>query len=717
MKKFTLILSMALLLGSAASAQITLRGVSAPLATSTTGSITINKPAGVVSGDVMIVNISQSDDNDALGNPTLAGWTLISGADLLGTTERWGAVLYKVAGGSEPASYTFTITNNTGASGSIVAFAGVDATGGVNQAGAPGGPFAVDPGNINTTPSGGGSSTVTALATTTGSANAAVIMFAQAAGENPTFSNWTIGGSISPFTELYDGGTGSNEQSSIGAAWGIKAVAGSTGNGTATLSASERNGGLLVALKAGVAAPVTPPSLWATSSDGTQISAFAVSNGTYISGPTNVFAASFPGTTTGGSSTAALGRTDLPTAANGHFYYLPNSGTNGVVEVYAATATGSTIARVGSLDVNGGANNTTLGFVRLGMGPDGTGWILAGDGTTLYLAKFTPNGTSPVTITVEDASVSLVGGAVATFQNGDIAVSGNGTLYALANNGSGVTQIFIGAPNGSSTQLTKRWDLVDAVNAPFTGSVNGVAFDAQGSLYLSTAVGLYYINQSTVNGPAGTVQCSLVQAITGLQDLASNVFPTQTTLPVRLNSFTGSLYNNITTLNWDASSETNFSHYEIQRSSSTGGNFVTVGSKDPAGGSGRNAYQFADNLAVVSGNVFYYRLKIVDIDGHVEYSSVIMVRKDQKTLTGLTVNPNPVVGGIAQVRFSSASNGLATIRVIDMTGKVVLQQQDKVSEGVNSVPVRNASTLQKGTYILQVQNGEELTVTKFSVVR
>jgi hypothetical protein len=81
------------------------------------------------------------------------------------------------------------------------------------------------------------------------------------------------------------------------------------------------------------------------------------------------------------------------------------------------------------------------------------------------------------------------------------------------------------------------------------------------------------------------------------------------------------------------------------------------------------------------------------------------------------VNPNPVVGGIALVRFSSTSNGLASIRVIDMTGKVVLQQQDKVNEGVNSVPVRNASTLQKGTYILQVQNGEELTATKFSVVR
>ena len=41
-----------------------------------------------------------------------------------------------------------------------------------------------------------------------------------------------------------------------------------------------------------VIAPV-PASIWATSSNGTQISGFAVSNGTYISGPTNIFAPTF----------------------------------------------------------------------------------------------------------------------------------------------------------------------------------------------------------------------------------------------------------------------------------------------------------------------------------------------------------------------------------------------------------------------------------------
>lgn len=214
-----------------------------------------------------------------------------------------------------------------------------------------------------------------------------------------------------------------------------------------------------------VSAPV-PASIWATSSNGTQISGFAVSNGTFISGPTNIFAPSFPGGTTGGTSTAALGRSAFPNLNLGHFYWLPNtSGNGGVVEVFGATSTGANPTLIGTLDVNGAAT-TSLGFVRLGMGPDGTGWILAGDGTTLFLAKFISNGVNPVAITMVDASVNLVGGSVATFQNGDLCISGSGSIYALANDGGGVTQIFIGAPNGSNTTLTKRWDLQTPGGAP-----------------------------------------------------------------------------------------------------------------------------------------------------------------------------------------------------------------------------------------------------------
>jgi len=466
-----------------------------------------------------------------------------------------------------------------------------------------------------------------------------------------------------------------------------------------------------------VIAPV-PASIWATSSNGTQISGFAVSNGTYISGPTNIFAPTFPGGTTGGTSTAALGRSAFPNLNLGHFYWLPNtSGNNGVVEVYGATSTGANTTLIGSLDVNG-ASTTSLGFVRLGMGPDGTGWILAGDGTTLFLAKFISNGVNPVAITMVDASVNLVGGSVATFQNGDLCISGSGSIYALANDGSGVTQIFIGAPNGSNTSLTKRWDLLTPGGAPFTGTVNGVAFDVLGSIYLSTAAGLYFINQFTANGPAGTVECAQIAAITGLQDLASNVFPSNSTLPVTLLNFSAAYRNGMTVLNWETENEVNFSHYEIERKTESGADFVMVDSKQANGNTGRSAYSTSDNISNLTDAVVYYRLRMVDVDGKFTYSNVIMVRKEKKTISGISLSPNPVISSAnATVRFDAARNGVVSLRVVDMAGRQVIAQQNNVTEGTNSIQVNNLNRLQPGLYIIQLVNGNELSAFKFSVVQ
>jgi len=472
-----------------------------------------------------------------------------------------------------------------------------------------------------------------------------------------------------------------------------------------------------VATTVNVTAPV-PASIWATSSNGTQISGFAVSNGTYISGPTNIFAPTFPGGSTGGTSTAALGRSAFPSANLGHFYWMPNTtGNNGVVEVFASTSTGANTTLIGTLDVNGASNNS-LGFVRLGMGPDGTGWILAGDGSTLFLARFTSNGVNPVTITVVDANVSLVGGSVSTFQNGDLCISGTGSIYALANDGSGVTQIFIGAPNGTNTTLTKRWDLVTPGGAAFTGTVNGVAFDVLGSIYLSTAAGLYFINQNTANGPAGTVECSLIAAVSGLQDLASNVFPSNSTLPVTLLNFSAAYRNGVTALSWETENEVNFSHYEIERKSENGSDYVTIASKQANGNTGRSVYSSNDNISSMNDAVVYYRLKMVDVDGKFTYSNVIMVRKEKKAISGISLSPNPVISSAnATVRFDASRAAVVNLRIVDMAGRQVLAQQNNVSEGTNSIQVNNLNRLQPGLYIIQLVNGNELSTFKFSVVQ
>jgi hypothetical protein len=442
----------------------------------------------------------------------------------------------------------------------------------------------------------------------------------------------------------------------------------------------------------------------ASSSSGGNVSVFNVANGAYLSGPGEVFNPSV--------TTAALG-----IAASGYYYYLPSTynGNDGNVTVYAANPDGTGSAAIGSIDLNGASNND-LGFVRLAIDPVGAGWILAGDNSTLYLGKFITSGTNAVEISVVDPSVTLVNGSVANFFNGDICFSGNGTLFALGNSsGGGVTQIFVGTPNGTSSTLTKKWDLVDENGDPFTGSVNGVAFDILGSLYISTSTGLYYINQQTVNSATGTVQCALVTNVSGLTDLASNLYPQQTTLPVQLISFSGNYRNQKTTLSWKTASEINFNYFEIERSSD-GSNYATIAIHMAAGnGNSTISYQYTDDLYAVGGSSFTYRLKMVDNDGNYKFSNVVLVRKEIKAIAGITLNPNPVINGMATARFSTMANGTAEFRIMDVSGKVILRQRNSVIEGTNSVSLNGLDRLVPGSYVLQMLNSGELQSVKFII--
>ena len=214
---------------------------------STSTSIVISKPTGVVAGDVLVVDIAKEGNNTT--NPSSSGWTLIDGRSLGGQTSRYGAALYKVASSSEPATYTFTLGSGTNnAAGAIIAFSGVNISGAT--------PFDVAPGTILVSSNSG--TNVGATTMTTVSNNAAVIMLGMLAGSSRSWDNGNWNTAISPgaLTELFDVAQGnSSDGASVGAAWAMKPTAGTTGAGSATLSGGERNGAILIALKLGKITP------------------------------------------------------------------------------------------------------------------------------------------------------------------------------------------------------------------------------------------------------------------------------------------------------------------------------------------------------------------------------------------------------------------------------------------------------------------------------
>ncbi len=193
-------------------------------------------------------------------------------------------------------------------------------------------------------------------------------------------------------------------------------------------------------------------------------------------------------------------------------------------------------------------------------------------------------------------------------------------------------------------------------------------------------------------------------------------FPALSTLPVNLLGFSAIYNNEHTLLKWASDNEVNFEKYIIERSNS-GNDFAPVAERMGKGKNSRNEYEFIDDLTSTTGDNFYYRLKMLDVDGKFTYSAIIVVKKEQKTISGITISPNPVISTATSVRFISRRSASVEFRVIDISGKTVLRQTNKVYDGNNTITIGNLEKLQPGTYMLQMISEGESSIAKFSVTR
>lgn len=189
------------------------------------------------------------------------------------------------------------------------------------------------------------------------------------------------------------------------------------------------------------------------------------------------------------------------------------------------------------------------------------------------------------------------------------------------------------------------------------------------------------------------------------------------TLPLDLLSFTGHLQdNNSVLLNWKTENEINTSHFVIERSADgirySGIGNVTANGRNNAGGSFN--YAFTDNDAVnQSSQRLYYRLKMVDIDGSLEYSNIVSV--SMPFVTGkLGISPNPVLNEV-KVTIASPDNGKVQWKLMDNVGRILLKGAQQVKKGEGNNFTINMNRLPAGTYYLSVKgagNDQDVKIQK-----
>ena len=193
-------------------------------------SLTITKPTGVVAGDVMLAQIDVRGGSLVTFSTVPTGWALVTNGRINSTTILAQAVYYKVAGGAEPASYTWGFTNGR-AGGGIAAFRGVD-----NAA-----PINASSGQANAS-----STNIVAPSITTTVANTMLVgLFGTA--QSDTITPPALHSVGIPSTASGAGPNGATIES----AYVTRAAVGATGSRTATSTSAAVNIGHSVALRPG----------------------------------------------------------------------------------------------------------------------------------------------------------------------------------------------------------------------------------------------------------------------------------------------------------------------------------------------------------------------------------------------------------------------------------------------------------------------------------
>ncbi len=216
---------------------------------SSTTTVTITKPTGTTSGDILYAIIANGGANAA---PTSvpSGWTLVDSGGVTPSNPMWGGLYRLVAGGSEPADYTWSGMTDS-CTGCIIAISGADTT---------------TPEQVHAVRFNASGSTGTAGITTTGADTLVISAFAEDDNNAVTTTSWTCATDPTTLTHRIEQRSDGGNDTGSAFSTATKATAGATGASAFTLSAARQNVSFLLAAQApsGSNATITPNPISAT---------------------------------------------------------------------------------------------------------------------------------------------------------------------------------------------------------------------------------------------------------------------------------------------------------------------------------------------------------------------------------------------------------------------------------------------------------------------
>jgi hypothetical protein len=190
----------------------------------------------------------------------------------------------------------------------------------------------------------------------------------------------------------------------------------------------------------------------------------------------------------------------------------------------------------------------------------------------------------------------------------------------------------------------------------------------------------------------GSVTSSVLASF-GSFTLGYETFP----VPLTLISFTGERRNDQNKLSWITENEESVDRFELQRSAD-GDLFMPVAFLPARNLNGRQQYQH-DDVVLMHDQVFFYRLRSLDVDGGYSYSNVIRLT-DRSGGEGSFSVVNPAKGSLTLLNHSLPAQDYV-LRLLSASGELILEEKIRLGNG-GGRSMLLPSQIPAGIYIVEL---------------
>ena len=181
-----------------------------------------------------------------------------------------------------------------------------------------------------------------------------------------------------------------------------------------------------------------------------------------------------------------------------------------------------------------------------------------------------------------------------------------------------------------------------------------------------------------------------------------------TVLAVNLLSLKAEKNNNDVTLHWQVSEEKDMKGYVVEKSINRSFDSIAF---TPALNSSKASYSVTDKNAFANVSNVEYRLKQIDNDGIIKYSSVIALKNTSLTNVAFA---NPFIG-LLKLHINLATSQTVSVRMYDVQGKLVDEVMNvKYSASNSDIILKNSASLPSGNYFIQLMINDEVYKYKVS---